>query len=108
MTDNAYVEQFIVASVTGRDSSEGGRRLLVPARVSSGTLDYVALRRGGRKNANGLIFRGNLEDSFRRRTPSARLHSGMDEFRARRVADALRDRGIDAHLIKGGVDQYGV
>ena len=32
----------------------------------------------------------------------------MDEFRARRVADALRDRGIDAHLAKGGVDQYGV
>ena len=32
----------------------------------------------------------------------------MDEFRARRVADALRDRGIDAHLAKGGVGQYGV
>ena len=33
---------------------------------------------------------------------------GMDENRARRVADALRDRGIDAHLAKAGVDQYGV
>ena len=32
----------------------------------------------------------------------------MDENRARRVADALRDRGIDAHLDKGGVDVYGV
>jgi hypothetical protein len=32
----------------------------------------------------------------------------MDEFRARRVVDALRDRGIDAHLLKGGVDQYGI
>jgi hypothetical protein len=32
----------------------------------------------------------------------------MDENRARRVADALRDRGIDAHLAKAGVDQYGV
>ena len=32
----------------------------------------------------------------------------MDENRARRVADALRDRGIDAHLGKGGVDVYGV
>ena len=32
----------------------------------------------------------------------------MDEFRARRVVDALRDRGIDGHLIKAGVDQYGV
>jgi hypothetical protein len=32
----------------------------------------------------------------------------MDESRARRVADALRDRGIDAHLAKMGVDAYGV
>jgi hypothetical protein len=32
----------------------------------------------------------------------------MDENRARRVADALRDRGIDAYLEKAGVDIYGV
>jgi hypothetical protein len=32
----------------------------------------------------------------------------MDEFRARRVADALRDRGINAHLLRGGQGQYGV
>jgi hypothetical protein len=32
----------------------------------------------------------------------------MDENRARRVADALRDRGIDAHLENGGIDVYGV
>ena len=32
----------------------------------------------------------------------------MDENRARRVADALRDRGIDAHLENGGVGSYGV
>ncbi|HEY3735551.1 MAG TPA: hypothetical protein VGL63_16705 [Streptosporangiaceae bacterium] len=32
----------------------------------------------------------------------------MDENRARRLADALRDRGIDAHLDKAGVDVYGV
>src|ERR1035438_4293249 len=32
----------------------------------------------------------------------------MDENRARRVADALRDRGIDAHLENAGVDVYGV
>ena len=32
----------------------------------------------------------------------------MDENRARRVTDALRDRGIDAHLEKGGIDIYGV
>ena len=32
----------------------------------------------------------------------------MDENRARRVADALRDRGIDANMEKAGVDTYGV
>jgi len=32
----------------------------------------------------------------------------MDEFRARRVADALRDRGIDAHLLRAGVGQFGI
>jgi hypothetical protein len=32
----------------------------------------------------------------------------MEENRARRVADALRDRGIDAHLDKAGVGMYGV
>src|SRR6201984_3626839 len=32
----------------------------------------------------------------------------MDESRARRVVDALRDRGIDAHLRKSGVDAYAV
>src|SRR5487761_1754067 len=31
----------------------------------------------------------------------------MDENRARRGADALRDRGIDAHLDKAGVGIYG-
>jgi hypothetical protein len=32
----------------------------------------------------------------------------MDEFRARRVADALRDRGVNAHLLRGGLGQFGV
>ena len=32
----------------------------------------------------------------------------MDENRARRVTDALRDLGIDAHLRKSGVDAYAV
>ena len=31
----------------------------------------------------------------------------MDEFRARRVVDSLRDRGINAHLLRG-VGQFGV
>src|SRR6201999_1551146 len=33
---------------------------------------------------------------------------GMDEFRARRVVDALRDRGVNAHLLRAGVGQFGV
>jgi hypothetical protein len=32
----------------------------------------------------------------------------MEENRARRVVDALRARGIDGHLLKAGVDQFGV
>jgi hypothetical protein len=32
----------------------------------------------------------------------------MQENRARRVTDALRERGIDAHLQNAGVDIYGV
>jgi hypothetical protein len=36
------------------------------------------------------------------------LLSGMDEFRSRRVVDALRDRGVNAHLPRGGVGQFGV
>ena len=31
----------------------------------------------------------------------------MDENKARRVADALRDRGIDAHLETAGIDIFG-
>ncbi len=32
----------------------------------------------------------------------------MDEFRARRVVDSLRDRGVNAHLLRGGVAKFGV
>src|SRR5215471_1568243 len=32
----------------------------------------------------------------------------MEENRARRVVDALRERGVDGHLLKAGVDQFGV
>ena len=32
----------------------------------------------------------------------------MDDFRARRVVDALRDRGVNAHLLRGGVGQFGI
>ena len=42
--------------------------------------------------------------------PATRLGilAGMDENRARRVTDALRDRGINAHLRKSGIDAYAV
>ena len=32
----------------------------------------------------------------------------MEENRARRVVDTLRERGIDAHMLRAGVDQFGV
>jgi hypothetical protein len=32
----------------------------------------------------------------------------MDEIRAQRVVDALRDRGVPAHLARAGVAQFGV
>ena len=32
----------------------------------------------------------------------------MDENRARRITDALRDRGINAHLLSSGIDAYAV
>jgi hypothetical protein len=32
----------------------------------------------------------------------------MDEFVARRVTDALRGRGVNAHLLRGGLGQFGV
>jgi hypothetical protein len=32
----------------------------------------------------------------------------MDENRARRVVDALRDRGVNAHLESAGIDVFGV
>jgi hypothetical protein len=32
----------------------------------------------------------------------------MDEFRARRVVDSLRDHGVNAHLLRGGIGKFGV
>jgi hypothetical protein len=32
----------------------------------------------------------------------------MDENEARKVVDSLRDRGVDAHLAKAGVYQFGI
>jgi hypothetical protein len=34
--------------------------------------------------------------------------AAMDEVRARRVVDALRERGVPAHVSRGGVGQVGV
>ena len=45
----------------------------------------------------------NIQRFFR----NERYLPGMDEFRARRVVDALRDRGVNAHLLRSA-DQFGV
>src|SRR6266852_6190780 len=37
-----------------------------------------------------------------------RYFGGMDENRARRVVDALRERGMKGHLARVGVGQFGV
>jgi hypothetical protein len=42
------------------------------------------------------------------RYKAASILAAMDENRARRVTDALRDRGIAAHLKKSGIDAYAV
>ena len=39
---------------------------------------------------------------------AGRLDDEMDEMKARRVVDALRDRGTDADLARVGVYQFGV
>jgi hypothetical protein len=41
-------------------------------------------------------------------TSTALYRECMDENRALRVGDALRDRGIDAHFETLGIDKYGV
>jgi hypothetical protein len=41
-------------------------------------------------------------------TSTALYREVMDENRALRVGDALRDRGIDAHFETLGIDKYGV
>jgi hypothetical protein len=40
--------------------------------------------------------------------PGGNLEGTMDEMKARRVVDALRDRGTDADLARVGVYQFGV
>jgi hypothetical protein len=32
----------------------------------------------------------------------------MDECRVRRVVDSLRDRGVNAHLLRGGNGKFGI
>jgi hypothetical protein len=51
---------------------------------------------------SGIV--ANVQRFFR----NERYFPGMDEFRARRVVDSLRDRGVNAHLLRGGVGQFGV
>src|SRR5215472_13690971 len=46
--------------------------------------------------------------SGQRSFKNAHYLPGMDEFVARRVTDALRDRGVNAHLLRAGAGQFGV
>jgi hypothetical protein len=46
--------------------------------------------------------------TFRDSSGTVGTFPGMDEFRARRVVDSLRDRGVNAHLLRGGIGQFGV
>ena len=71
---------------------------LLPACLSH----HVSIRRRPRPTSG--LAGANLQRSFRNGPYFVR----MDEFRARRVVDALRDRGVDAHLLRGGVGQFGV
>lgn len=48
-----------------------------------------------------------MEPAFGKRSGTRAIFAGMDEFRARRVVDALRDRGVNAHLLRGN-GQFGV
>lgn len=44
----------------------------------------------------------------RNRSAGGFVQTDVDENRARRVVDALRERGVDAHMAKAGVYQFGV
>jgi hypothetical protein len=46
--------------------------------------------------------------NVQRSSRNGRYFSTVDEFRARRVVDALRDHGVNAHLLRGGVGTFGV
>ena len=59
-----------------------------------GSSRFVGSRSRGRHRSRRPSRLGNL--------------AGMDENRARRIADALRDRGINAHLRNSGIDAYSV
>jgi hypothetical protein len=51
---------------------------------------------------------GHCRHHVQRLFSTGRYFSGMDEFRARRVVDSLRDRGVNAHLLRGGIGKFGV
>ena len=65
---------------------------------------WTALEAANHKHVTRRVSRhsvtagANIQRSFK----NERYLPGMDEFRARRVVDALRDRGVNAHLLRGG------
>jgi hypothetical protein len=63
---------------------------------------------GAPSRAIAQVGPGLLGATVQRLFRNADYARGMDEFRARRVVDSLRDRGVNAHLLRGGVGQFGV
>ncbi len=59
-------------------------------------------------SAKAIATRGSRAGLAAIRYRAAGTLTTMDEDRARRVTDALRDRGIVAHLRKSGIDAYSV
>jgi hypothetical protein len=87
----AAVEALARAAAARRSSRSPG---LSPPRVCAGRSAVPRC---------AAAFAGNVQRSLRNES----YFSGMDEFRARRVVDSLRDRGVNAHLLRGA-GQFGV
>ena len=76
--------------------------------LPSASLPETALR--SEFSSRGQLSREGKHVRLSTIPPRSRLGTltGMDENRARRITDGLRDRGINAHLRKAGIDAYSV
>src|SRR5690242_1135468 len=68
----------------------------------------------GRRRRRLLVIAGqcpvcaSAQRAVSARSATITTFPAMDEFRARRVTDALRDRGVNAHLLRAGLGRFGV